>query len=96
MKCTTKPQFKFLSARNRIINKKLVTKSTPLLELTAIEFGIEAMVDLGIQFETAVIPINIEEMFLYSDSTISLCWLKAKTHDFSKIERKNIYLNLAI
>lgn len=84
---------KYIMAKNRIINEKLAKKSIPLLELTAVEFGTEAMVGLHKQFEDAVIPINVEKMTLFSDSTISLSWLRAKVHDFTKIERKNIYLN---
>ncbi len=83
----------FLMAKNRIINKKLSTKSIPLLELTSIELGVRTMSNLCKQFNDAVIPIEINNMVLYSDSTISLSWIKAKVHDFSKIERKNIYLN---
>jgi hypothetical protein len=84
---------KFVMARNKIVSKKLVSKSIPLLELTAIELGVDSLIELYQQFTKSIVPIKIGQLYLFSDSTISLSWIKAKVHDFTKIERKSIYLN---
>ncbi len=69
-------ELKFIMAKNKIVNKKLALKSIPLLELSAMELGVETLIELCMQFETAVKPINIIKLHLFSDSTISLSWLK--------------------
>jgi hypothetical protein len=83
----------FVLGRNRIVSAKLAEKSIPLLELTSIELGVNTLMDLYKQFISAVIPIKISALRLFSDSSVSLSWLRGKTHTFTKVERKSIYLN---
>ncbi len=86
-------KMQFVLAKIRIVNKKLSLKTIPLLELAAMEFGVITLIELYKQFSNAVVPVNIVNLFLFSDSTICLSWLKSKVHIFSKIEKKNVFLN---
>ncbi len=86
-------EISFVMAKNRIVNKQLASKTIPVLELVAMQFGSKVLIDLYQQLTNAVQPINIEEINLYSDSMVALAWLKMVAHDFGKIEKKNIFIN---
>ena len=63
----------FLLARNRMVNKQLENKSIPVLELQAVSFGLEILIDTQQELTAAssVVPIKITELKLYSDSMVS-------------------------
>lgn len=80
-------------SRNHIVAKNLRSKSIPVLELTALHFGAETAVDVCRSLSGAVRPINITDLFLFTDSIISLCWIKSKEILYGKIDRKNVFIN---
>lgn len=86
-------QLSFVLAKNRVISKQHASHSIPVLELIAMHMGVEVMIDCFDQLSGALIPIKINFLYLFTDSTIALTWLKAKVQDFSKIERKSVIIN---
>ena len=83
----------FVLARNSALNKGLSKKTMPVLELTALHYGVETAIDLHANLSNAVRPIKIEEIRVFSDSLICLNWLKLKQANNEKIDRKNVYIN---
>lgn len=80
-------------SRNSIVAGNLRTKSIPVLELTALHFGAETAMDVYQNLTGAVRPIAISDLYLFTDSIISLCWIKSKEILYGKIDRKNVYIN---
>jgi len=83
----------FLMARNKLVTKSLARKSIPILELIALVFGVECLQEIRKDLCGAFVPVDVQELHLYSDSMISLCWLHSKSHKFDKIERKSVIIN---
>ena len=83
----------FLYARNKTINKQLSKKTIPVLELIALKFGVQCLIDAKHEFDKAHLPINIIKLNVCTDSTIALNWLQLKTQTFSKVEKKSIIVN---
>ena len=82
----TENKTKFLLARNKIISQNLSDKSMPTLELTAINFGVQTLVDVHTELsgEIAVCPINFQNCFLFSDSLVCLNWLNLYINSWIK------------
>ena len=83
----------FILSKNRMINKKSSNRTIPVLELIAIEFGVESLCEVRNQLVGAFCPISIINLLVFTDSTISLNWLHSKCVDFQKIERKSVLIN---
>ena len=73
----TSGKVSFLMAKNRLVNRQLSTKSIPALEFQAITLGTEILIDLYRELSgpSCVHPINILNLYLYSDSMVSLSWI---------------------
>jgi hypothetical protein len=78
---------RFMFSKNRLISKRLMSKTVPVLELLAMNFGAQCLVDYKNELLNAFFPIKIKELHVFSVSTISLNWLNSKVHKFLKIER---------
>ena len=83
----------FIVARNSALNKGLAKKTMPILELTALHYGVKTAIDLHANLNNAVRPIKIEQIRVFSDSLICLNWLKLKQGNNEKIDRKNVFIN---
>ena len=83
----------FLLARNQMVTKSLKNKSIPVLELTALQFGLETVTNIKEELCGAVRPINISNIHAFTDSQIVLSWIKSKEVDQGKIDRKNVLIN---
>ena len=79
-------------ARNSVVDQDR-GRTIPCLELAAMHFGVETVMDLYSHLSSAVIPINIKYIHALTDSIISLCWLKSKVVTLDKIDRKNVFVN---
>ena len=79
-------------ARNSVVDQDR-GRTIPCLELAAMHFGVETVMDLYSHLSSAVIPINIKYIHAFTDSIISLCWLKSKVVTLDKIDRKNVFVN---
>jgi len=78
----------FVLAKNRTIPKQMQTKTIPVLELCAVDFGVTCVLDLYNDLVHALCPVKINDVMVLTDSSISLNWLAAKSLKSSKIERK--------
>ena len=79
----------YLQAKNRIVGKQLDGKTVPNLELSAIVLGVEVLQETrrdlaGVQ---NVVPINISELILYSDSLVALRWLNGYVVKLEKMNK---------
>ena len=76
----------FLMAKNKIVSKTLENKTIPALELFAVSVGVETLMDIynELSGESSVVPIQIDELHLYSDSMVSLNWIN---RDVNKLEK---------
>ena len=59
-----------------------------MLELVALAWGAEIAVQLFHSLTTAVEPINVSNIIMFSDSMISLSWVRARLHKTGKIGKK--------
>lgn len=84
----------FLMAKNRIVNKQLAVKTIPSLELQGVTLGVEMLLELKASLDgpNCVLPVKIEKLRLYTDSTISLFWLMAQTQTLSKMQKLSVFV----
>ena len=84
----------FLQAKNRIVNTKLTKKSIPSLECQAIAFAAEVLKgtwrELGPERNDS--PININQLFVYSDSMACLSWIKASFSTHEKMQKRTTFV----
>lgn len=88
-------QMSFLSARNRIVNTKLVTKSIPSLEMQGILLGVQCLMDTLSELSgpKCVDPIDITELICLTDSLVSLHWLDSFSNKLEKMNKISIYVS---
>lgn len=84
----------FVSAKNRIVNTKLVTKSIPSLEMQGILLGVQCLVDVYKELSgpKCVDPINITESICLTDSLVSLHWLDSFSNKLDKMSKISVYV----
>lgn len=80
----------FVMSKSRVICKSLQSKGIPSLEFQAVCFGAESLIKLYIDLtnDKSVIPINIHNLFLYTDSMVSLSWLSLYHAKMAKMQSK--------
>ena len=86
-------QVSFMTSKNRMVNKNLETKTIPNLELAAISLGVEVLFDIRkeISGPRCMKPINIDSMFLFTDSLIALNWINSFNHKMDKIQKRSVF-----
>jgi len=84
---------KLVLARNSLVSKSLKTKSIPMLELAALQFGVQTVAEIYSSLTMAVNPISIDGVYAFTDSVISLCWIRSKEVCHDKIDKKNVFIN---
>ena len=82
-----------MQAKNHLVKRERLNKSIPELELLALSFGVELLHKTRAELSECHIPVPIENMHLYSDSTIALQWLSGKSQLFTKVEKKGCLIN---
>ncbi len=80
----------FLLAKNRFVNRQLESKSIPCLELHAVILGTEVLIDLYTELAgyNSIVPLNIIELKLYTDSMVSLNWINSFIIKLEKMQQK--------
>ena len=83
----------FLCGKNRIVNRQLETKTIPNLELQAVSFGVEVLIEVKAELDgkNQVCPIKIASLKLFTDSLITLNWLKSYTLNFAKMKNVSVF-----
>ena len=89
---TTKTSFLF--ARYLFVSSKLAVKSIPCLELTATTMGVELLMDTfrELSADSNLEKVKISELKLYSDSLVSLSWIRSYSVKFAKTSRLSVYV----
>ena len=84
----------FVCAKNKLVNVKMNEKSIPSLELQALNLAVEVLLDVKTELtgENVVLPINIEQCYVFTDSMINLHWLKSYNYKFEKMEKHSVYV----
>lgn len=90
--CTGKSHF--ILAKNRIVGKSLENKSIPCLELQALSLATEILIDTYHELcsDKSVMPVNIFNLRLYSDSLVCLSWLQNHSSKFSKMNKMSPFV----
>ena len=83
----------YVTAKNKVVSTKGVGRTIPVLELFAVSYGVECVIDLYSNLAGAFCPIKFHNLHLFTDSMISLSWLAAKVNKTSKVERKGTIIN---
>ena len=63
------------------------------MELAAVEFGLKYGMDLYHNLTGAVRPINVVNINVFTDSMITLSWIKSKAIEFGKVDKKLVFIN---
>lgn len=84
----------FILAKNRIVNRQLVHKSIPSLELHAISFAVETLMDTlsELNDSSSVTPINITKLFLFADSMVALNWINSFVNKLNKMQKQSPFV----
>lgn len=84
----------FLTARNRIISKQLKLKSIPSLEMNAVSLGAETLIELynDLAGSNCMVPLNIRNLILYTDSTCCLHWLDSLAIKMEKPSKRSAFV----
>ena len=86
----------FLMGRNKIVSKAMESKTIPVLELLAVKFGTGVLHSMYDDLKRVFCPVDIRNLHIYTDSTISLNWIEGKTVKFSKMEKRGPTINNAL
>jgi len=82
-------------ARNRLVGEQRgVTKTIPALELQAIQLGVKYSIDLfkDLSDSTCLLPINIRDITLFSDSLVCLSWLDSYVNKLDKMQGRSVFV----
>ena len=84
----------FVLARNKIITRTLETKSMPSLELNAVVFGLDIMMELYRDLAPKVLlcSINIKYLQLYTDSVVVLGWINGFTNKMESQSKLSVFV----
>ena len=84
----------FVLAKNRIIGRQLETKSIPSLELCAISFGVEILMDVynELHSESSAVPVDITNLQLYADSLVALSWINKYVNKLDKMQKCSVFV----
>ena len=84
----------FLLAKNRIINKQLKCKTIPSLELQGIVLVVETLLDTYSEQSgsTCVVPIQIVELQLFSDSLVCINWIVSYSARIDKMNKNSVFV----
>ena len=83
----------FLAGKNHMVGRNLRTKSIPVLELVALAWATEVCMEFYKFLTGTLEPIKIENIIIYCDSSISLCWVRSRVTKNGKVERKSVLVN---
>ena len=77
----------FFASHTKLLSEDLRKKSMPSLELLGIRLGLEALMEAynSISGVDVLVPIQVNELFLYTDSNACLHWIESFAFKFSKL-----------
>lgn len=84
----------FILAKNRVINDKLSNKSIPTLECQGVTYAAEVITNTyeDLTSEKNMLPIKIEDLIIYTDSMVTLAWIRAYFITHEKMQKRSVYI----
>ena len=84
----------FLLAKNKLVSTKLPKKTIPTLEFQGLVFASETLIDLYKELCTdkTVDPINVTNLYVYTDSMVCLSWLKGYFVSYDKMQKRSTFI----
>ena len=85
----------FLTSKNKLLNRASSKRSIPTLELEGIWLGVQTLNEYfeALCGSTAVVPISITSLELYTDSMVCLHWLQSYAIKFDKLQRLSVVVS---
>lgn len=90
--CNTR-KVSFLEAHNKLLDRILRAKTMPVLEFSAIVYGVKKGLNIYQEFQKAVVPVKINSIRLFSDNTIALSWLSNSENLKDKAQKRSTFIN---
>lgn len=90
----TTNQLSFVSAKNKIINSQLESKSIPALEIQGVSMGVECLIDIYKELSGpgCICPVKITSMHLYTDSMVALAWIRSYACTYDKMQKRSTFV----
>ena len=88
-----KNKLHFLCAKNKVIPTLNSNRSIPVLELFAVKLGVQFLLETLENLSSTFTPLKINDLHLYTDSTVTLNWIMNKVAKLNKVERKGTIIN---
>ena len=87
-------QVNFLMSKSKIANKTLETKSIPSLEMQGIVLATECLIDIrkDLSGSDCVVPVDIKEMVVYTDSLVCLSWINSCVNKLDKLQKYSVFI----
>ena len=84
----------YLFSKSRLLNSASKRRSMPSLEFQAITLAVETLHEIkeSLCGEKVVIPINIKNCFVFTDSLVCLHWLRAYAIQFDKMQKVSVFI----
>mgnify|MGYP000654560869 CR=1 FL=1 len=84
----------FILAKSKIVNKSMITKSIPSLELKSVALATECAVQLfkDLTGPSCVCPVKIDSVNVYSDSMVALAWLESFSVKLAKMQKRSVFV----
>ena len=82
-----------MCAKNKLISNKNTNRSIPVLELFAVKFGVQCLIEMFDNLTNTFTPLKINKLHLYTDSMVTLNWIINKIEKLNKFERKGTIIN---
>ena len=84
----------FLLAKSRVVGSSHSNKTIPSLELQGICYATEVLVGLYDELAgpNVVLPINVRNFIVYTDSMVCLAWIKSYFVSHTKMQKKSVFV----
>ena len=83
-----------IGSQNRVISTNLKNKTIPALEMNALALGTEHV--LGVYSDLCgrhcLVPIKINEIFIFSDSLCCISWLQSAVNNLDKMSNVSVFV----
>ena len=83
----------FTAAHNKLLDKVSRGRTMPVLEFLALEFALQKGLEFYKTFSSCMVPVNIKEILMFTDSSIALNWVRKAEDLESKSQTRSAYLN---
>jgi len=84
----------YLQASSKLFGANMKKKSIPCLEIYAVYYGVEHLVDTydSLAGESIVSPIKIVDVKLFTDSMVCIHWMNSYVNDFDKLRGMSVFV----